>query len=353
MKFTFHNSFIRYEEHIAANCDSIIREIFNKVIAHMADLYPTIDISVDYEIPKLDEFKSKDTLFDSSVAPRIWADVYVEWRPDIADDELLNILLSPDLQNENKYSSTFFEIIHLYEYQLGIALLAANISSPGSASYSGGYLHFSDGTVYLTLHARNNYIAERKDKIESLGWPKIINVTFENVWSWINPILNRSPDIGNSRTSRALAAYSMVACGAEEWRSQLLLFWAMMGLEALYCDGSEGLKHQLFEKSQVILGPIRENKKLIKKMYDTRSAFVHGSMNIPYIYAHDYVSEEVEHFRNEISDTSRLAIQMLVVTLQFMAINKIEELNFKYRLDRQIVADTNNRVHSDAPEGGA
>lgn len=330
MKILLHNIFIRHDEHIACNCDKNIREIFNKIAVKSVEVYKNIDIAINYKIPDFDEFQSIDSMVDVSLAPRIWADVYINWITDIDDIALRKILRETKLAEEGSYLYTLYEITTSIEHQLEIALLASNISSPGSVSYKGGYVKVEED-IYFTLSARNNYILEGAEFV-SLGWPKTFTVSFENAWSWVNNILASSPDVGNSKASRALAAYSMIACGAEEWRSQLLLFWAMMGLEALYCEGSDGLKRQLYEKSQVILGPINENKKLIKKMYDTRSDFIHGSMNIPYVHTHNYDSGEADQFRQEIFQASRLAIQMLFATLQFMVLNERDDLNFTYHV---------------------
>ena len=105
-----------------------------------------------------------------------------------------------------------------------------------------------------------------------------------------------------------------------------------MGLEAFFCKGKEGLKQQIFEKSQLVLGEVKDYKKEIKQMYDIRSELIHGVLDLPYSFNENLESKEWNTFNNKIYSASLVAIKMLIVTFQYMVKNNIEELDFIYKL---------------------
>ena len=113
----------------------------------------------------------------------------------------------------------------------------------------------------------------------------------------------------------------------------------MMGLEAIYCDGTEGLKKQLFEKASVLFGPLSENRRRIRGLYDFRSAFVHGSKDIPYAFTTDFDDHGVESFQTELFGASSVAFLLLVASLQFMVSKDMNGLDFRYVLAEQYPAE--------------
>lgn len=106
----------------------------------------------------------------------------------------------------------------------------------------------------------------------------------------------------------------------------------MMGLEALYCDGHEGLKKQLFDKAAVLFGPLVDNRKTIRSLYDFRSGLVHGSTAIPYAFCEDYESDNVHKFHNESHQSQSIAFLLLIASLQWLVGNNKDDLIFEYKV---------------------
>ena len=106
----------------------------------------------------------------------------------------------------------------------------------------------------------------------------------------------------------------------------------MVGIEALYTKGKEGISKQIKEKGQIYLGEITEFKKRLSKMYEFRSAFIHGSKNFPsYFHIHDAI-ETYEKFNDEFFEILLTAESMLIATIQKMAQENRGDLEFKYVL---------------------
>ena len=107
------------------------------------------------------------------------------------------------------------------------------------------------------------------------------------------------------------------------------LLWSLIGIEALYCSGKEGLSEQIFTKTQIFLGEIIDYKKKLKQMYDFRSRLIHGDLNIPPNHFYD----DDNPFRDQLFDSTVFAVAILTATLQKMVYENKKELNFKYKLE--------------------
>ncbi len=111
------------------------------------------------------------------------------------------------------------------------------------------------------------------------------------------------------------------------------LFWTMVGLEAIYVKGKEGISEQIKNKGQLFLGEIEEFKNQLSKMYGFRSSFVHGDKNFPsYFHVADGL-DSYEKFSKELHETLLVAESMLIATLQKMAKEEISELKFRYIIE--------------------
>ena len=109
------------------------------------------------------------------------------------------------------------------------------------------------------------------------------------------------------------------------------MFWALIGIETLYCSGKEGLSEQIFNKTQVVLGEIKDYKKRVKQMYDFRSRLVHGDLDVsPLHYDLDDVDEQ--QFQQNLYDSAILAVAILTTTLQQMVKRDKVNLRFQYVL---------------------
>ena len=107
--------------------------------------------------------------------------------------------------------------------------------------------------------------------------------------------------------------------------------WCMIGLESLYTRGKEGLAEQLFEKAQVLLGPVGSNKKKFKKLYSFRSRFVHGDLDFPLAYT-PYDADRMKT-EDELDEAAFLSIAFLLATLQRMIQDGMTDLNYKWVLE--------------------
>lgn len=112
--------------------------------------------------------------------------------------------------------------------------------------------------------------------------------------------------------------------------SGISLIWSLLGLEALYGKGSTGLKEQLVGKTEAFLGERTENKKRFGAMYDFRSRFIHGNIDIPFRYSPYDAISEFQEFHSDLYSRGQIALAALIATLQRMAANGWYDLRFAY-----------------------
>jgi hypothetical protein len=114
--------------------------------------------------------------------------------------------------------------------------------------------------------------------------------------------------------------------------SSIDLVWILLGLEALYSKGNVGLKEQLLGKTEALLGPRTENKKAFGTVYDFRSRFLHGDVDLPLRFTEFDAVQKYEDFHVELSRNEHLALAVLLSTLQWMVSRNATELVFEYCL---------------------
>lgn len=110
-----------------------------------------------------------------------------------------------------------------------------------------------------------------------------------------------------------------------------ILFWALVAIETLYTRGQQGLQEQVREKSQIFLGKQTTHKKVIGQMYNFRSRYVHGDLNVT--GSHSYPSDDNSNNQNEeMFDAIFLAEAILVATFQKLIQLDWSGLTFSYQV---------------------
>lgn len=212
-------------------------------------------------------------------------------------------------------------------------LLAALIAWPGAIQTLPGYYSSGDltdrrleGTGILLAHGV-------VDVPSRFGWPPFTEVSVAKVYQWMLGIPGIHEVFGSGRFGRALAALSYIVSPEHQWQGTL--FWGLIGLEALYGAGKEGLLDQIRKKSAAFLGPPTQFKRNWSKMYEVRSRFIHGDLDFPFSgYPWDY-SPDFDRFEAEISEATDLAASLLLATLQKLAAENRSTFEFEYFLLEQ------------------
>lgn len=186
-----------------------------------------------------------------------------------------------------------------------------------------GLLHINGGTIYCNGEpvCRNfKYSSDLFSLADELcTWPSIEELSIKECWKWILNKTNFLSDLSRTPIDRALHALSY-----SDSDENTYIFYVLLGIEAIYNDGSnkeDSILEQLKRKTKAILGEYPSDKekyvkKQINEMYRMRSMLVHGSTNIAKCWnAYDSSNEEFDKFMDQ-REPVIFATAILLATIQ-------------------------------------
>lgn len=216
--------------------------------------------------------------------------------------------------------------VYELEKRLYDLVIVANIARPGSMGVGEGVIIVED-RFYRQTEQTLSDLQSAVEYSEEIGWPKIERLQLSTVYDWMSSEDWLLDKVGGTPLIRAINAFSHIfGHGAEVGAGEL--FYSLIGIEALYAKG-DGIAEQIYQKTQIFLGPIREFRKKLKAMYNFRSRLVHGQLDFPAKFDNQVAAEEVER---EYFDALCLAEAILVATLQGLVRRGWKSLEFEYTL---------------------
>lgn len=307
-EFTFKISYISKEE---ASKERLLKSIENESIVYIRNpakllesdlLKIRIDeINVPYEIPE--------------GVRNMWNEF---------DSNLLEII------DEGQQIETLeFNRAMIYEIfikRIHDLIFAANLSNFGSITVN-EYVVFQDSNVYAIGGKQMDYSILFEAKQNSMTWkyPKLSEIDIVDVWKWLTKREDFLQGFSHSAVTRAIINLLEISNSD----SNMKLFRAVMGIEGLYTKGKNNLLEQVREKTQILLGPQEEFKKLYSNMYDFRSKFIHGELNFPATVSIDF-SKKLEQHSEDLKKATCFAILLLGASIQQLILRDWDGVKFDY-----------------------
>lgn len=204
--------------------------------------------------------------------------------------------------------------------------LIAHLTYATKIDFLQGVIFSSDDT-YLDrtsiLLSSLDYAYEHALKI---GWPKMPALQLRETLSWFRNNDIHPDNNSKNKLHRAINSFSYQFSKLLE-NDTSILFWTMLGIEALLAEGSTNIIGQIKIKSSLILGEPIEYKKKLDKLYNYRSRFVHGDINFPAKFSSDY-----DNFEKEYYDYLTFATSILLSLIRHLISKDKFEFKFEYRL---------------------
>jgi hypothetical protein len=295
-----------------------------------------IDFPVDTQIVKL---KIEELTELDQSKKTLW-DIYKRYRRDETilkfsatinfDDKYYEEIESSDISSNDFYLK--YVLSDSFEKRYYDFLISLDIARMGAFHHGIGLMFINKIFIKKLTDLRFPSTEVLADALEK-KWPVFESLDILKTWNWY--LTKVSPagidELSTNHLSRAINAFShLYSSDASEIEN---LFWSMVGIEALYVRGKEGIGEQVKRKAQVFLGEIKEFKNRLTKMYDYRSGFVHGDKDFPsFFHIHDGL-KSYDKYINEYSDALSISQALLIATIQKMAKLELCELNFKYVLE--------------------
>jgi len=211
----------------------------------------------------------------------------------------------------------------------GKLILVLNLGRPGifdigpSFSTDGTFIE-SSGVILSNL----GFVAKlaRKDR-----WPMLDPIAFRRIWEWVHAG-DYTNGLGQTRVERGFNAYTRLFGDVAKSDGSEELFWSLMGLEALFCDGTGSTMNQVVARSQLLLGVHAPLKKAFNRAYAVRSAFIHGGLPFPGQFFEFDVSTVFADFSQKTSDATTVAETILVASLRELVLRRWHSIEFTTQL---------------------
>jgi len=236
---------------------------------------------------------------------------------------------SLDVPLEQRVDASKYAAASALKKALFEIVLASNLARPGMLMPEGGAI-FCDGVERQEIPRWLNPVADAIEVTSNVNWPNVKTLPFLAVWEWLRNVPGFKNGVATTDLGRGLAAFSYLVGdsidGAHPFRHGL---WAILGLEAIYGEGTELITRLLVERTNAFLGQQTSHKKALKGMYAFRSTFLHGDMDFPFAHCRFDGAHLVDRFYEQATHPEAMAVRVLTATLQRMAEERRYELTFR------------------------
>ncbi len=320
-----HSVYEREDIHVQNYCWSALKELvdLNELFQIVIEDIGKVNLSISLGIPLGPRLINQPT-FKEQLVFHITIDSSVI---DMQPFEKKSIDISLDVFTPDFVMQVF--VARQFNNEIQRLLVLSQLAKPGSLETLKGELminnySFSDFPALTSIQRKG--LAD----IRQLNWPVYSNISFSEIFQWFDNSGLAFNTFDNSPLGKALKAFTYLfgqgSCG-----TSMELFFVLAGIETLYCNDKEGISNQIYEKTQVVLGPLTDFKKRLKQMYHFRSRLIHGDIELmPHGFG--YSTTDDRDYFNELFKSTSLAAAILTATLQQMILSNRKKLTFEYIL---------------------
>jgi len=246
--------------------------------------------------------------------------------------ELLKFSISFE-EDKIKCGNYISEIAVMYFSKLLYDIfLIANICLIGSIDYCDSVIVVNNEYCESKLERIDVWSLQRAyDFILKYNWPNNINLKFLDGWNWHEKHSSYFDGFSINKTSRAFNALSRIFTFDQFGQDHSHdLLWAMIGIEALLTNGKGGILEQVREKLIILFNISTPSiKKIINRMYNYRSRFVHGDIDFQNFGYFFDAAERFIKYTDEQMETVNISIAILICILQYIIKNDLSGIKFE------------------------
>ncbi|MFN8416553.1 MAG: HEPN domain-containing protein [Cytophagaceae bacterium] len=250
------------------------------------------------------------------------SNIHESFKVDYIEDFLVIYIIFKNKNSDNEeYSSIIINQI------LQRLILLLNLTYATKIDFLPGVIYSNDGrflseTEIILSNLDFAYEIQLKTK-----WPKIYKLKLTQTLEWYSSNGLHIDFNSRNKLHRAINSFSYQFSNIIEHDTSIL-FWTMLGIEALLAEGNVNIINQIKAKTALILGEPEEFKKRLDKLYNYRSRFVHGDIDFPAKFSSDY-----ENFESEYYEYLNFATSILLSLIRTLIIQNKSEFKFIYKLN--------------------
>ncbi|RHX83390.1 hypothetical protein [Leptospira stimsonii] len=210
-------------------------------------------------------------------------------------------------------------------------LLIVHLSEPGALEFQFGKVIINN-FYNITLPPFGKTFANAIEMSKHIVWPPIDSLPLSKVIKFFRKGDTLLPGFSSTNVERSLSAFTYLF--TPQPTNELLLMWSMVGIEALFTKESAGIMEQVRSKIFTLLGSDEKGRKLISKMYNLRSKFLHGGVDIPTNkFGTNFMEPGTLQYDDDLLKTIEFSQVLLVSCLQKVIKLGKNPIEFNYKID--------------------
>ncbi|MGB4776029.1 MAG: hypothetical protein WBP45_12700 [Daejeonella sp.] len=229
-----------------------------------------------------------------------------------------------------------------FEYEVAsfvrVLIIYMNLAKPGIFKTGDGKVIIKEKTDRIEKRTEKfrpifSLIGESLELREELMWPPISELPFKVVFDFIQNHWAGIQNIPNNRVERAINTFSYIFHDNSLDNSASDLFYSVLGIEALFVSGHDNIQKQVDKKTQLLFGERKNFKKRFSQLYDFRSRYIHGQLDIVNRFFLNGSDDQIySKHMVPLYDNTLFAILIFVASIQKHIELKKTELEFEYKL---------------------
>lgn len=223
-----------------------------------------------------------------------------------------NILVTFQITHPDRRSG----VESIIDYYLNDLFLIMNISAPASFSLYRTMIA-SEARFDHSLDLSNyNFDISWLSSFEG-KWPTVNFIDFDKTFVWFFKVRGKFSLVPKNKMERVLFSVLHICRGE---LSPATIVWIFNALETLY-DTKPGENFRiLIERISLLLSASKDEKanlkKSMRKLYDIRSAFVHGGLDIIHPLHDEAIDKNVDDAYYRLLEAAEFGFQVLLASLQ-------------------------------------
>ena len=189
--------------------------------------------------------------------------------------------------------------------------LLMNIAAPGVMNLFAA--KFGKHPISLS----NNYFALSFLDRQGEKWPRVSSIDLHKVMMWYFNVRSGVSQIPKNKMEKALFSLWHLS---ETMDNPAAIIWIFYGLETFFDTKPGENRRTLIERIDLLLQPNDQERKLLqtkmKALYDLRSSFVHGGMEVVHPMHDESVDDAVNVKWRKISQACEFGFRLLLCSIQ-------------------------------------
>jgi hypothetical protein len=242
----------------------------------------------------------------------------------------VEIYFNISIQTSDQDIASRYYPSHAVEYYLHDVFLIMNIASPASCNFSNTTIRSEIPHLNKEIRLSNYHFEAAMQQSRDGKWPSISFLPLEDVIRWFRSVRRDRSLVPSNRNEKVL--FSILHITNTEL-SPATIIWIFHAFETLFDTKVGENFRSLVSRIELLLQPndseIRFLRKGMRDLYNLRSAFVHGGLDIIHPMHSEFIDKSIEGIYLRWLRAVDFGFQIILASLQEIIRRGLKEPVFK------------------------